>query len=765
MFKNYLIIALRNIQRQKLYAFIKIFGLSVGIAACILIYLFIVDELSFDNFHENGNRLFRVVRIQYDKNTGNETGLQEFMPPPSGPELLKTFPEIKYQTRFVTQTGVIHYKDKLFQEAISMADSPFFAMFSFLLIEGDPQTALPDNHSIVLSRSSAEKYFGDEDPVGKTLTLTFGQTSKDFKVTGVAADVPSNSSIRFNILIHFDNLPIVINNPGILDNWNRWYCPFFIQVHPDVSREHMKAILDQFCIRHFRASIQSHIQEGHDPFTFGLQGVRDMYLDSRVVGSRGLAPSYLLAAIALSILLIACMNYMNLSIGLSSVRSMEVGMRKVLGAQRRQLWQQFLSEALIISTLAILLGIIFSEFLLPKFNALSGKQLTLYPLLTSAQMLALFVFAVFTGMCAGCYPAVVLSALRPVDIMKGKLKVGSRTTLTKGLVVLQFVLTVILFISALVLGKQVSFMVNRDPGYVSEGLVVILTQEIEQQDSERLTNLFRNEIASHRRIQGLTASNREFGLFLPGTSLELGERKIFYRYNRVDPNFLSTMKLELIQGRDFSPNITSDKDAIIVNQRFLDSLGPEYEMGETLGRISDGFPYNFRVVGVIADCHYESLRNEIDPLLLYVGKGMAPDRDRFSRIFVRLETAYLTETIDVLKKVWTKIQPNKPFRYYFQDDALRSLYDRENRWSAIVRFASMFSIFLACLGILGLTAMTLSRLVKEIGIRKVLGASVEQIVYLGIKDFLWLVGLANLIAWPIVYFVMLNVLRNYPESA
>jgi putative ABC transport system permease protein len=221
------------------------------------------------------------------------------------------------------------------------------------------------------------------------------------------------------------------------------------------------------------------------------------------------------------------------------------------------------------------------------------------------------------------------------------------------------------------------------------------------------------------------------------------------------------MKLRLIQGRDFSTNIAADNDAIIVNEKFMDSLGPDYELGQTLSALSDEFPYHLRVIGVVEDCHFESLRNEIEPLLLYVGKGMAPNRDRFSRIFVRIETGSLSETIGFLEKAWKKIRPNKPFRHYFQDDALENLYAQDKRWSAIVRFASVFSILLACLGIFGLTAMTLSRRVKEIGIRRVLGASVEQIVYLGIKEFVYLVCLANLIAWPIVYFIMQKVLQNY----
>jgi putative ABC transport system permease protein len=608
----------------------------------------------------------------------------------------------------------------------------------------------------------AEKYFSEEDPLGKTLTIIFGHVSKDYVVTGVAKDVPLNSSIQFDILIHFNNLPTALNNPDILNDWARWYCPLFVQLQPEVSVELAEERLDQFCTQYFSPRIQEYLNSGYDPFTFGLESFKEIYLDTRISGNTGLSPSYILSAIALAILLIACVNFMNLSIGLSSVRSMEVGIRKVLGAERRQLLWQFWGEALLISFMAIIVGIMFAELVLPQFNALSGKHLALTTVLNGFHMLVLLAIAVFTGMCAGSYPSIVISAFRPADIMKGKLKIGGRTTLTKGLVALQFVLSVILALSAIILGRQVSYMVNRDPGYVSEGLVVVMTQENEQEESERLTQLYRSEVISSSKIQGLTASNREFGIFLPGSTLEWGERKIYYRFNRVNPYFLSTMKLELIQGRDFSSNLAADRDAVIINQRFMDELGPDYQIGSTLGNISKGFPYNYRIIGVIEDCHFESLRNEIDPLLLYVGQGESPRRNRFSRIIVRVETGQIKETMDFLEKAWKKTQPDKPFIYLFQEDALESLYNREKRWSAIVRYASVFSILLACLGIFGLTAMTLSRREKEIGIRKVLGAKVEQIVYLATKEFVLLISIANVIAWPVVFIVMRKILQNYP---
>ena len=762
MLSNYLKIAIRHILKYKGHSFIKIFGLSIGIAACMFIYLFVIDELSFDKFHKNGDQLYRFVQMQYDKESGKEIGIQQYIPTAVGPELLQSIPQVRFQSRLVNGSGVVRYNEKIFRETIGLVDAPFLEMFTFPLISGDPKTVLSDEHSIVLSQSCANKYFGEDNPLGKTMMITYGHTNRDYMVTGVVEDVPPNSSIQFHILIHFHNLPTVLNNPQILNDWNRWYCPLFVQLQPNVTHEQIAGRLDQFCQQHYNSMIQRNIDEGHNPFTFSLQLVKDMYLDTRIAGTPGLSTSYLLSAIALAIMLIACVNFMNLSIGSSSVRSTEVGVRKVLGAGRRQLLWQFWGEALVISLLAILMGFVLTEFFIPKFNAFSGKQLSILNLFDSGYWTALLGIAFFTGIFAGSYPAMVMSAFHPADILKGKLKVGGKRTITKGLVVLQFTLSVILGISALILGKQVSFMMNRDPGYVSEGLVVIMTQENEPQESEKLYQRLRNEVSSHSHIHGLTASNREFGLFLPGSSLELGGRKIHYRYNRVDPEFLSTMKFKLIQGRDFTTNTAADRDALIVNQKFIERLGPDFEMGTPLGDISKGFPYDRRIIGIIEDCHFESLRTEIEPLILYVGEGTAPRRNRFSRIMVRVETGQLKDTMAFLENAWEKIQSDKPFITYFQDDALKNLYNQEKRWSAIIQYASGISILLACLGIFGLTSITLSRRIKEIGIRKVLGATVGQIVYLATREFLFLISIANVIAWPVVFFIMNNVLQNYP---
>jgi putative ABC transport system permease protein len=759
---SHLRIAVRHLYREKGHALIKIFGLSLGMACSLLIYLFVADELSFDDFHENGASLFRLVQIHYDRDSGKGTGFQQFMPTPVGPELLRTVPEIVRQTRFVTGQGVIWYRDKVFNETLTMVDPAFLEMFTFPLVAGDPRAALGDEHHLVLTRSRATTYFGDEDPLGRTVTVSTGRSSRDFLVTGVVSDPPRNSSLRFDVLIPFGHLPAVADDPRILQDWSRWFCPLFVLLRPDASSGSVAPALDRFCRQYYGTTIEREIREGRDPFMFGLQNVRGLHFDTRFAGVAGLSTSYLLSAIALAILLTACVNFMNLSIASSSARSMEVGVRKVLGAGRRQLLRQFGAETILASLIAVLLALLWMEFILPEFNALSGKTLSLATFFGGANALALLAIVVLTGILAGSYPAAVMSSLQPVEVMKGKLRIGGRSALTRVLVVVQFVLSVTLGISAALLGKQVMFMLNKDPGYVSQGLVVVLTQENEPSGSEDIYGRFRNEAVRDSRVKGITASGREFGLFLPGSTLEKGGRAVPFRFNRVDPDFLATMKLRLIEGRDFSPTSGADRDAIIVNRSFVEELGPEFRLGEPLGDPSKGFPYDRRPIGVIADCHFLPLQRRIEPLVLYVGEDRSPRRNTFSRIIVRVDAGRPQESLAVLENAWKRIRPDKPFLAYFQDDALAGLYDRQRRWSAIVRDASGLSLLLACLGIFGLTSLALRRRDKEMGIRKVLGASAGQIMVLATREFILLISLANAIAWPVAYSVMRGVLAGYP---
>ena len=483
------------------------------------------------------------------------------------------------------------------------------------------------------------------------MTINFGQTSRDYIVTGVAQDAPHNSSLQFDMFINIANLSIIDNNPHVLTDWTRWYFPFYVQLKDGLSVEQMEQKMISFCKLHFAAKFQEYRDMGRWtreglPFTFGLQPIEDVYLHAR-----GLTTSFILSAIAIMILVIACINFTNISIGLSSMRATEVGVRKVLGAGRKHLIRQFWIEAIFMCLLAMGFGIFLTTLLLPQFNALSGKQLSILGFFQGTHGLLILSIAIIAGILAGSYPALIMARFQPIDILKHRLRVGGNALFTKGLVVLQFALSGVLVISAVILGNQTRYMLNSDLGYEDEGLVIIRTQENEQRASEVLSQRFRNRLLLHSQIINVTASNREFGLFLPGTSLELQDRKINYRFNRVDPQFISTMGIELIDGTDFSPNLNANRDAVIVNRQFMQALGPSQSVGMLLGNASMGFPNDCRIIGVIEDCHFASLRSEIDPLLLFVREAFSPRRNRFSRIFVRIRTNQIRETIDFPKRL------------------------------------------------------------------------------------------------------------------
>ena len=635
-------------------------------------------------------------------------------------------------------------------------------MFSFSLISGDPEEVLSDGNSVVLTESMARKYCGSINPIGQTITITFGQIDKDFLVTGVSSKSPGNSSIQFDMLIHISNLPIATNDPPVLNNWRMWYFPLYVQLSDDAEIDHVEEKLDVFCAQFFEPVIQrqrdsgSWLRDGL-PFTFRLQRIQDVYLDTR-----GLTPSIILSAIALIILTIAWVNFMNISVGLSSTRSKEVGVRKVAGAHRKQLMVQFWTEAVLTSLIGVVVGFLLTSVFLPKFNLLSGKQLLFSSFFQASHITALLLLIFISGLVAGSYPALVMSNFRPIDMLKHRLRIGGKTGYTRIMVVIQFSLTAVLIISSVVLGNQARFLIRKDLGYDEQGLVVVMTQENEQEASERLYARYRNRIILNSRVKSVTACTREFGLFLPGTSLEVDGRNIHYHYTRVDPHFVSTMGLKIVQGRDFEPEFQTDMNTVLVNERFIRELGSEFEVESFLDPSGQDFPNSCRVVGVIEDVHFLSLRSEIEPLLLYTGKGFSPARDRFSLIVLRIETDQILETREFLARAWKEIQPEKPFELVFLDESLENQYTREKRWSTIVMSSSALSILIACLGILGLTALIITRRTKEIGIRKVFGAKSLQIVLMIVSEFCALVGLANLIAWPVAFVTMQTVLSNYP---
>ena len=443
MFKNYLKSAFRNLRRNRLYSIINTLGLALGLACCVLIYLYVSDEFSYDKFHENKRDLYQVLRIFYSPTDGKIISKQSTVPPALGPELPAYFPEVKYQSRFTSSQRVIRYNEKMFRESIHMVDTPFFEMYSFKLLSGDPATVIAKDNSIVFTRSYAEKYFCDVDPVGKTVTLISGQDRKDFIVTGVAQDVPKNSTLQFNIVLNMYNMPFLT---GIPDADKIWYSNWFdtyVQIEPRSSKEQIEARFDAFTSQYFGKFIQEARDKGDwngegNPYSFELQKMEDVHLDrSGDEDNTRLTAVYILCSIAVIILIIACINYVNISIGMAATRSKDIGIRKVAGAKKEHLILQFWSEAILTAFIALGLGILIASLLLPLFKQLSGKELTIMALFSTQNVILMIIFAVLIGAASGTYPAIIMSNFRPVDIIKRKFSLSSKYNTKKLLVVVR----------------------------------------------------------------------------------------------------------------------------------------------------------------------------------------------------------------------------------------------------------------------------------------------------------------------------------------
>jgi len=760
MFKNYFKIASRNIIRQRLYSAINIFGLAISLACCIWISLYVVNEVTYDTFHSNINSIYRMKKIHYepDGSVGNQYW---HFPPVMREQLSEYFPEMELHTRYNTGFGVVSYRDRRFREFIGMADAPFFQIFTFPLISGNPQTALIRDDVTVVTKSAAIRYFGQEDPVGKTLTIECGNTQKDFIVSGVAEDVPQNSTIQFNLLINMSNMPFTWDYPPALTTWRSFNTPIFCLLKENTDVKNIENRFNSFYEQHFswyteRERTKRLWNRDENPFSITLQSMKDIHLNPDVYGGNSTRPLYILSGIALMILVIACINFVNLSIGTSSFRSTEVGIRKVIGAQRSQLIQQFWSESTIMVVLSMITGIGLAVALLPSFNELSGSQFVLKDFSSINNLFVFISLIVVAGIGSGGYPALVMANLNPVRILKGKLKLSGKRMFSKSLVIFQFSLSIILIISSMVLRGQLKHLVNTNVGYEREGLLSIRIQR--RDDQERFVNLYKNKVIQHSGVLAVSACEALFGVGISHLNMEKEGKEIHFHYCQVGYDFIKTMGMKILEGRDFSNEIASDaEEAILVNQTFVKELGFESPVGKTLGNPSRGNPYNLRIIGILEDYHFRSLHQEIYPSMLHV----YPSNGLWHMI-VRISSSNTQETLAFLEKTWEELRPGEDFIYSFLSDDQASLYQNERRWSEIVQYTSLLAIIIACMGIFGLTAITVHNRVKEIGIRKVLGAKITQIINLIIKDFIILVAAANIIAWPVVFTIMHKVLENYP---
>ena len=759
MFKNYLKVAFRNMKRQKVYASLNIFGLATAISCCILIWLYVSNEYSFDKFHNNKDSIYRFIAINYNPDGSEKSLRTPGLPAPITDELVEVFPEIKYYSRFTSGSGRVKYKNRVFREKIHMADASFFKMFSFSLMHGNPATALHQDDAIVLTRRYADKYFGNENSIGKTITIAYGQIEKEYIVTGINEDIPGNSTIQYDLIMNISNLPICWGYDEALTTWYDFNYPVYFKLKNDTSikavEQRLPAFFDMFFSQHAQRArdLGEWTGKGHQ-FSLGVQRMSDIHFNPNVSG--GIDPIYchILTGIAVIILIIACINFMNISIGMSSIRSTEIGIRKVAGAGRNQLIRQFWSESFIICGISMVIGLLFAVLLLPKFNEFTGRQLRMADITDITNVTALCAILLTAGILAGSYPALIMARFRLVDILKGRMKLGTKKIFTKSLVIVQFTLSICLILYAVIIRNQLTFMINKDMGYNTDGLISVRIQ-----GGYRVVELFRENILPHKDVFGVSACTNTFGRGYSHESVIYKGRVISFLKNQVDYDFINTIGLEITEGRNFSRNYTSDSLGVIVNEKFIEEMGGfegDSPIGEIIGDPAKDFPHNLRIIGVVKNFHFRSLHREIYPVIFH----LYPDNG-LHNMLIRISPNNVHDTISFLEKNWKNIQPDKMFIFSFLQEDLEYHYNSDKKWEEIITHSAVFAIIIAFLGMFGLTSLSLNRRVKEIGIRKVLGAKVVYILGLIISDFILLIIIANCIAWPAVYFVASNWLENF----
>ncbi len=740
MIRSYLKVALRNIARHKGYSFINITGLAIGMACCILILLWVQDELSFDRFHENAGDIYRVVQ---DINFADHSTTWAISQGPLGPALRDDFPEIANMVRFTNRGMRLTYEDKIFDEVLGMADGSIFEVFTFPLLRGDPATALVDPFSLVITEEMARKYFGEQDPMGKVLNA---DGRFDFKVTGILKEVPRNSHIRFDFLV-----PFIFGRElnYTVDRWGNSQFTTYVQLQRGLPANEVISKIARYLDD--KPTIEKDAALNLQPLT-GIHLFSHYEFD---FASGDITYVTIFSLVAFFILLIACINFMNLTTARSANRAREVGMRKVAGAYRSDLIRQFFGESMLLACVAFCLALGLVRLLLGAFNTLSAKELTLGISSNGWLWLGFLGIALLTGFISGTYPALFLSGFQPVRVLKGSVQPGAKSSaFRKFLVVFQFSLTILLLICTLVVYRQLDYMQNKKLGYDKEHLVYmsIRGQMREQFDAVK------QELLSHPNILAVTASANvptygySFSNSLWRWEGQDPDEEILMRASFVDVDFLETLGIELLAGRDFSREFSTDQDAAVaVNEAAARAMGMEDPVGR---RLSLG-ERESTIVGLVKDYHFRSLRQEIDPLILI----FSPPSSRV--LFVRLKGEDMPQSLAHIEEVWNTFSPGFDFRYRFMDEALDLLYRAEQRTGTIFRIFTLLAVSISCLGLFGLASYIAEQRTKEIGIRKVLGATVSHIVFLLSRDFTKWVMVANLIAWPVAYYAMRVWLQGF----
>ncbi|HEY0654928.1 MAG TPA: ABC transporter permease [Chryseosolibacter sp.] len=771
MLKNYLKIAFRSLWRSKAHSLINIVGLSIGIACCVLIALFVKDELTFDRFHSNAGRIYRAYVIE-DWGV-NQQFIDITTPFPLGPALKENLQEVEFMVRRNNIGTQVRIDDKLFSESATIVGVDFLEMFDFELIEGEKTDILRDASAVLLTEEMAKRFFGEQDAVGRTLSMLIGEKFEEFSVKGVLRDPPMNSSIRFGIVMSDLNYPKLYSERALTSGWFNITPETYVMLKEGADPAEVS--------KKFPSIFKPLLGDDYEKSKYfvGLQPLTKIHLDTSLPA--GIAPvsdpkySYILSAIAILILVVGCINFVTLSIGRSLKRSKEVGIRKVAGAQRQQLVFQFIGEAMIITILALTIGMALSYLCLPIFNDLSGKTLR-FPMDGFLLLMSLALVAII-GMFAGSYPAFVLSSFRPIAVLKGALQTGSsKQTLRKVLVGVQLVLSIFLISSTLLMRDQLQFLQEKNLGFNKEQLAVIqLNVSSGRGIRERVpkgfeqAEQFKMELARLPQIISVSASSHDFG---NGNWVNMGftDDKSVYRtfnYNTIDDDFIGAMNIEVVAGRNFSDEIPSDKRrSLIVNEAFARMFG----WSDPVGKKIPGKNFeDHEIIGMVKDFNYQSLYTKVEPLVM----GMDPatilsgieninmQNSPIPKLFIRLKPGNASATLAEIEKIWDKITGGEEFTFQFVDESLNAQYRSDQNLGKIVSLTTLLAILIGSLGLYGLASLAMQNRTKEISIRKVLGASEQSLLILLSKDYVILIGASLLISIPITWYLMKDWLSTF----
>jgi ABC-type antimicrobial peptide transport system permease subunit len=745
MFKNYFKIVLRQIKGQKGYSFINMSGLAIGMACCILILLWVQDELSYDKFHENSDHIYRVIKIWRK----GEIAHYATTPAPLAQALKEEFPEISNSARFdpAGQMIVAHDKTTFYENNGAYADPSYFELFAFPFAKGDPRTALSNPSSIVITENMADKYFGAEDAIGKNLRIN---NQYDFLVAGIMKNIPRNSHMQFDFLIPFIRIEeIQGRGQETYVNWHNTSFYTYVLLQKNIPYQDVSEKISEYLRKHIPESTSS----------LYLQPLKSIYLYSSNlrldIATGNITIIYIFSAMAFFILVIACINFMNLATARSGRRSKEIGIRKVIGASRGNLVRQFFGESIVSSLFAIIVAINIVSMLLPVFNTLSGKDISLGALLNINFILGLISIAFLTGILSGSYPALFLSSFQPVKVLKDSFRTGLKGALfRKVLVIFQFSLMIILVIGTIVMYNQLEYIKNPKLGFDKEHLIYLPMND----DVRIKYEPFKNDLLENSDILNISASS---SLPFWGTDIatedvswegKIPGEDFLMRGVGVDYGFVETFKIEMAEGRNFSQEFSTDRTNYVLNSKAVEVMKLQSPLGKQLTLMGN----TGSIIGIVKDYHFKPLNLSLEPLVLRLY-----DPQWLNFIYIRIKPDNISEILKYTENQWKQFFPGVPFQYIFVDQALANVYLSVEQIGVLFRYFTIFAIVIACLGLFGLSAYIAEQRTKEIGVRKVLGATVPGVTLLLSREFIKWVLIANLIAWPVAYFVMKGWLNNF----